>query len=393
MPERRTKSSSTPRRPTRIASLGLALALVALVGIGLGLGLSRNFFPRAGRPAPVQTLPPTSRAPRTPTLVTPLAVNDQALDAAVRRALARIGAIVQISDREQSVQEGERQLQWRTRTIEIRMRGSAEEAALQLGQEAERAGGKVFSRSSSGVQIGIIQDGRSLVTHEVRFIPTTAEARVAIIFDDAGGSLTDLEEIITLGRPVTIAVLPGLRYSREVAARAREAGLEVLLHLPLEPEDATKELGPGGITTAMSDEEIAQIVRTDLAEVPGAIGVNNHMGSRATADPRVMRAVFQVVKAQGLVFVDSVTSPRSIAAHLASEMHIRAAARQVFLDNQDEPEAIRQQVERLITVARKRGEAVAIGHAHRLTARVLKEMLAEFDRQHVEIVPVSALVR
>ncbi|HXF82861.1 MAG TPA: divergent polysaccharide deacetylase family protein, partial [bacterium] len=211
--------------------------------------------------------------------------------------------------------------------------------------------------------------------------------------DDAGGSLEDLEAIIALGRPVTVAVLPGLRYSREVAERAAAAGLEVFLHLPLEPEDSAKALGPGGITVAMSDREIEASVRASLASVPGAIGVNNHMGSRGTADPRVMRAVLSVVRERKLVFVDSVTSPRTVAARIAAEMGVRTAARHVFLDNEDEPTAIRRQLRRVLARARRSGEAVAIGHASRLTAQVLREMLGEFDSAGVVLVPASALVR
>jgi polysaccharide deacetylase 2 family uncharacterized protein YibQ len=223
--------------------------------------------------------------------------------------------------------------------------------------------------------------------------PPPPAGRVAVIFDDAGGSLEDLEAIIALGRPVTVAVLPGLRYSREVAERAAGAGLEVFLHLPLEPEDGSKALGPGGITVAMSDREIEASVRASLASVPGAIGVNNHMGSRGTADPRVMRAVLRVVREQDLVFVDSVTSPRTVAARLAAEMGVRTAARHVFLDNEDEPAAIRRQLRRALARARRTGEAVAIGHASRRTAQVLREMLGEFDRAGVVLVPASALVR
>jgi hypothetical protein len=218
-------------------------------------------------------------------------------------------------------------------------------------------------------------------------------ARVAIIFDDAGGSLADLDAIIALSRPVVVSVLPGLRYSREVAGRARAAGLEVFLHLPLEPDDASKDLGPGGITGGMSDEEIAAVIREDLLSVPGAVGVNNHMGSKGTADERIMRAVLAVLRERHLIFIDSVTSSRSIAGRLAAEMDVPTAARAVFLDNEDEPAAIRVQLRRLIALARQRGEAIAIGHAHRQTARVLLSMLDEFEKQGVELVPISSLVR
>ena len=130
-----------------------------------------------------------------------------------------------------------------------------------------------------------------------------------------------------------------------------------------------------------------------LASVPGAVGVNNHMGSRGTADKRVMRAVLGVLKARGLIWVDSVTSLSTVGARLAVEMGIPTASRQIFLDNEDEPEAIRAQISRLMDIARRQGQAIAVGHAHRLTAQVLREMLSEFDSLGIELVPASALAR
>lgn len=383
----------TPGRSTRNAAV--IGAVVMLIGIAAGVFLARGvpLGPRQTAPpapTPPVSAPPTPTPPEQPSVI---AVDDRDLDAAVRRALGQIGAVVQSTDQERSLQRGQQLLRWHSRTVAVRPRGTIDDAVALLGKEVQQAGGKVFSRSPTGVRIGVVRDGQPLLTHEVQFVPFRAQARVAIIFDDAGGSLADLDVIIALHRPVAVAVLPGLRFSKEVAERARAAGLEVLLHLPIEPEDPTKQLGPGGITTAMSEEEIIQTVRADLATIPGALGVNNHMGSRGTADERVMRAVLAVVKERGLIFVDSVTSPRSIAARVASEMQIRTAARQVFLDNEDEETAIRRQVLHLITLARQRKEAVAIGHAHRLTATVLQGMLAEFDRQGVEIVPVSTIVR
>lgn len=393
MARRRTRGSSSapPRRPHAASTILIGLA-VLLLGLGLGITLSRGAPWRVSMPVPAPVKSPVPM-PHLPTPSAPLVIDDPSLDAAVRRAIALIGTLVRETQDDQTAPQESQQLRWHLHMIEVRPRGDTADALQVVGQEVERAGGKVLSRSPTGIRVGVQRDGRAFVTHEIRVVPVRAQTRVAIIFDDAGGSLDDLEAIIALGRPVTVAVLPGLRFSREVAERARGAGLEVFLHLPVEPEDPTKKVGPGGITTDMSDEEIIQIVRADLQGVPGAVGVNNHMGSRGTADGRVMRAVLQVVRERGLIFVDSVTSPRSIAARMASEMRIPTAARQVFLDNQDDREAIRQQIIRLITLAKRRGEAVAIGHAHRLTARVLSEMLPELDRQGIVLVPASALAR
>jgi len=121
--------------------------------------------------------------------------------------------------------------------------------------------------------------------------------------------------------------------------------------------------------------------------------VNNHMGSRGTADRRVMRAVIEVVREAGLFFIDSRTTAETMAESVAADLGVPTARRVVFLDNENEEEPIRQQLRRLITVARERGVAIAIGHVRRRTAGVLVSMLDEFERAGVVIVPPSTLVK
>jgi polysaccharide deacetylase 2 family uncharacterized protein YibQ len=319
-------------------------------------------------------------------------LGDDAVDAAVRAILDQDTTVVNVTRRPRTAQLRGEMYRWTTRTVEVKARGRVSDLVRRLDARVVPAGGRILLRTPSAIRVGIRRAGLEVVTHEIRLIPFVAAARVAILFDDAGGSLEHLQAILDLGRPVTVTVLPGLRFSREVALRAEDAGLEVLLHLPLEPEDTRNALGPGGITTGMNDTEIAQGVAADLDQVPGASGVNNHEGSRATADERVMRAVLEVVKARGLFFVDSVTSPKSIAARLAKEMQIPTASRAVFLDNENQADAIRTQLRQTITLALQRKQVVAIGHAMRLTPMVLREMLVEFDRQDIELVPVSSLV-
>jgi polysaccharide deacetylase 2 family uncharacterized protein YibQ len=378
----------------------LPFAILAVVGgLTIGLLLSRPPAPRGpivpsvppanGRiPAPA----PAARAVPPPLRPAALSVDDSALAAAIRRGLPGLGEIISERDAAQSDYAGEVLLRWQLRTIELQTRHSPEQILRALQPEIIRAGGQVFSRTSP-LTFGVVREGRAVVTHQVRLVRPPTIARVAIIFDDAGGSREDLEAIIALARPVTIAVLPGLRFSREVAERTRAAGLEVFLHLPFEADDPTKAMGPGGVAGTMTDAEIVATVRAGLASVPGAVGVNNHMGSKGTADERVMRAVLREVKARGLLWVDSRTSLQTVGARLAGEMGVPAAERQVFLDNEDAPEAIRVQVARLIEIARRDGQAIAIGHAHRQTAQVLREMLGEFDRLGIELVPVSTLAR
>lgn len=216
--------------------------------------------------------------------------------------------------------------------------------------------------------------------------------RVAIIFDDAGYSARAAREVAAIGRPVTISILPHLPYSSLIAEEAPARGVQVILHLPMEPDNQAIQLGEGGVRVAMSDEEIRRTVAADFASVPTAVGANNHMGSLGTSDPRVMRAVLMEMKARHLFFVDSVTSPRSVAVRVARESGVPVAARAVFLDNQDDEEYVRGQFRTLIAVAQARGQAIAIGHVGRVTARVLVALLPEFDEAGIQFVRVSDLV-
>ncbi|MDR5709779.1 MAG: divergent polysaccharide deacetylase family protein [Armatimonadota bacterium] len=272
----------------------------------------------------------------------------------------------------------------------------------QLVHEVERGGGVLLGSRPEGagqvVEFGMEYRGRLLPVLRLRLVPSEPSVlrpRVAFILDDAGGRLEELDRAVRIGRPVALAILPGLPYSTELARRASQAGLDVLLHLPMEPEDPEKAraMGPGGIYGEMSEEEIARVVRSHLDRLPGVVGVNNHMGSRGTSDPRVVRAVMRVVQERGLFFVDSRTSPRSVAERVAEELKVPIAVRSVFLDNDPDPEAIRQQVRRAVAIARRRGSTLAIGHINRPhTAEVLQEMVPEMEGEGVEIVPVRALL-
>ena len=223
--------------------------------------------------------------------------------------------------------------------------------------------------------------------------PRPGHARVAIIFDDAGYGLRGAREIEAIGRPLTISILPHLPYSTVIAEEAPARGVQVILHLPMEPDNTAIQVGEGGIKVAMSDEEIQHAIAADFATVPYAVGANNHMGSLATSDPRVMRAVLQEMKTRRLFFVDSVTSPHSVAVQVAREVGVPTAARAVFLDNQDDEAYVRGQFRTLIAVAQARGQAIAIGHVGRVTARVLVSLLPEFDEAGIQFVRVSDLVR
>lgn len=165
--------------------------------------------------------------------------------------------------------------------------------------------------------------------------PKKANVRVAIILDDAGGKIPDYHEICSIKEPLTISVIPDLPDSRNVAKAMSDAGFEVMLHLPMESVNANYRKSGGGMISCFdSDDEIRKTVLDDLASVKWVVGVNNHMGSKATADERVMNAVFNALKGRGLFFIDSRTSSKSIAYKLAKSFHIPSAENNIFLDSE-----------------------------------------------------------
>lgn len=219
-------------------------------------------------------------------------------------------------------------------------------------------------------------------------------ARIAIVIDDLGNELAPAERIAAWKAPVAGAVLPDLRWSAASAQTLSHAGKEVLLHLPLEPEGYPRvRPGPGLVLRSQSDAEIEGLLEDDLGTVPGAVGVNNHMGSAATADPRVMRAVMRVLSRRGLYFLDSRTTDATVAEKTAEAASVPAASRRVFLDDVATEEAIRTQLDELVRRAREEGDAVAIGHPYPVTLFVLEKELPGMAARGVKMVRVGELVK
>lgn len=218
--------------------------------------------------------------------------------------------------------------------------------------------------------------------------PQTPKNKVAIIVDDTGYSLEAVQEICALPHPMTIAVLPYSPLARDVAWLARRNNVEVMLHLPLESVNNTENNSriPGLILSTMMEGEILEALEESLLEVPHAAGVNNHMGSKATTDRRLMGIILQELKEKGLYFVDSLTSGQSIAFELAQEKGLKSAYRHVFLDTVNDEAHIKGQLIELLTTAREKGMAVGICHPLETTLKVLREnlnLLVEYDCEAV----------
>lgn len=221
--------------------------------------------------------------------------------------------------------------------------------------------------------------------------PPGEGAAVALVIDDLGRSVADLDRLEALGVPVTYAVLPFESRTAEVATALAGRRAEVILHLPMEPANGA-DPGPGALTRAMGRDELARATREALGAVPGAVGVNNHMGSSLSVDRPSMEAILGVIGERGLYFLDSRTSAESVAFAAARELDVAAAERQVFLDPDPRPEAVRYQFRRLLAAARERGAAIAIGHPHPHTLAVLEEEVPLAVERGYRFVPVSYLV-
>jgi len=220
------------------------------------------------------------------------------------------------------------------------------------------------------------------------------EPRLAIVIDDLGNELAPARRLAGWPEPVAGAVLPGLAYSAASARALSEGGKQVLLHLPMEPQGFPRvRPGPGVILRAQSDGEITQTLEADLATVPGAAGVNNHMGSAATADPRVMRAVARVLSHRGLFFVDSRTTDATVAERTAEEESVPSARRRVFLDDVATEAAVKERLDEALERARTEGSAIAIGHPYPATLAVLERELPTAGEKGVKLVKVGELVK
>lgn len=215
-------------------------------------------------------------------------------------------------------------------------------------------------------------------------------AKVAFIIDDAGHNLKALDETLALPVPVNVAVLPRLGYSKKIAQSLHDNGFEIILHQPMEPKGAGIDPGPGAIYTGMTEEEIKKILEENFKAVPHLVGLNNHMGSKATADQTVMEVVLRTASENNLFFIDSVTS-RSKVNEAAENVGVRVLERDIFLDNEKDPAYIKNQIRKLKRVALKKGQAVGIGHFFPVTIQSISEMLPEFEAEGIQVVPVSKL--
>ena len=191
--------------------------------------------------------------------------------------------------------------------------------------------------------------------------PKPPKGRIVFVIDDAGYNLTQLEPFLKFPGPLTISVLPRLPYSEEAARRIRAAGKEVILHQPMEAL-GEEDPGPGAVRTDMDELTIAAVISGNLASVPGAVGMNNHMGSAVTRNSDAVRAILETARAAGVYYLDSLTVSDSVVDSTARSLNMKTWERDVFLDNYPERAAILKQIDEGVKRAEKKGLSVMIGH-------------------------------
>jgi polysaccharide deacetylase 2 family uncharacterized protein YibQ len=217
--------------------------------------------------------------------------------------------------------------------------------------------------------------------------------RMALIVDDFGFFYNSLvRDFLKLDVDITISVIPGLRHSERICESALDGGKEVICHLPMEPQRGADDVGDIPlIRVEMDSGEIKKAVLDALETTPGVVGMNNHMGSLATADCDVMRAVLEVCVERGLFFLDSKTSNKSVVEEIGKEVGADVISNDIFLDNRDED--THDSMLKLLSIAARRGEAVGILHVRRDSFEALEWLISEAKRNGVRLVKITELVR
>ena len=409
------------KKKIRLRGWVLPVLLLAIAaGIGWYLGRSTSPLPPSPAPGPGAPPGPTIEKSGAGAIADYTRIS-KAIHAAVDAALA--SAQLPVQDIKEEVREVPRRqvegrIRWHVRQLFVAAPAEKSGGELEkilapylkpaageiLAKEPDNYLGRPVLRLDVGYRGTLAGDPLSIVTDRIyvaREKPAVRQPRpegpgkgdLAIIIDDFGYSPEPVAAFIALGRPLTFSVLPYLAYSTETAQKATAAGAQVIVHLPMEPLARNGPDDPGMITVAMSDAQIEEAAAKAFRAIPGAIGFNNHKGSRATADRRVMADVLKVAKSRGFFFIDSHTNVQSVGLEVAQELGLRAAGNDLFIDNSPDREAIKRMLETAKDIALRHGSAIVIGHARLSTAAAIRDMIPELEAAGVRLVFASQLVR
>jgi polysaccharide deacetylase 2 family uncharacterized protein YibQ len=223
--------------------------------------------------------------------------------------------------------------------------------------------------------------------------PAAGRPMIAIVIDDLGIDQARTKRAIELPAPLTLAFIPYGYNLRSLAGAGHAAGHELIVHVNMEPTDRGVDPGPHALLTSLPVAELRRRVDWALGQFDGFVGINNHMGSRFTEWPDGMEVVLQALQARGLLFLDSLTSTNSVGAALARAHDMPYAVRDIFLDHDQAADSVAEQLAETERVARRNGQAIAIGHPHDVTLKALREWLPKAKAAGFQLVPLTAIVR
>jgi len=227
-------------------------------------------------------------------------------------------------------------------------------------------------------------------------IKSSPKSKIVIIVDDLGLNKKPIDQLLKIPAPITFAVLPNLPYSSYAAEKADKKGWDVILHMPMEPKESSGytavDAGDEVLLMGLPKEAILSKLNNSLSSVPHVIGVNNHMGSKFMENGELMELILKDLKGKGLLFVDSKTSSESKGYETALELGMNTAQRDVFLDNLSKgSQYVKDQLEKLVDISKKRGYAIGICHPYPATVKALSEMIPQINDE-VEVVSISNIV-
>lgn len=222
--------------------------------------------------------------------------------------------------------------------------------------------------------------------------PESGRPKIVVVIDDLGLNPKAVAQLAALEGPLTLAFLPYAEGLPLMAAQARARGHELIVHLPMEPKGSDSDPGPMALLSGLSDREFSYRLAFNLDRFDGYVGVNNHMGSALTEDRRAMDRVMGELARRGLLYLDSRTTPLTVAERLASDHGVPNAARDIFLDNEQSARAVAANLREAERVAQKTGLAIVIGHPHAETIAALGRWLPAMRRKGFQLVPLSAAV-
>lgn len=224
--------------------------------------------------------------------------------------------------------------------------------------------------------------------------PKEILGKIVLVLDDWGYNLKNRSFITDNDFHVTISILPFKPYSTHIAQLAYHKNKDVIVHMPMEPKNKESYgLEQKTLLVGMDKKTVVRLLDSALEVVPYAKGMSNHMGSKATEDARLMTIILEYLKAKQLFFLDSIVTPRSVVRNLSKNYHVAFAERQVFIDNESDPDYIRGQLLELARLARRRGVAIGIGHDRPSTTAVLKEVIPEFEQKGYQFVNLSEILK